>query len=135
MKAFNDVIEPKTAIAPVSVGDNTVQNSAIIDTQGFSGLEFVLPIGAIASGTASFAVTLTEGDDSALADGAAVDATRIDGALPTFAQAQQNAVQRVGITELIKRYVRLTITPTGNAAAALLSAVAILHAPRKAPTA
>jgi len=136
MKSFNDRIAVARAISPVSVSDNTAQASEIIDTAGFHGLEFVIATGSIADADATFAVTLTEGDASNLSDGAAVASTNIDGTLAAagFQFDDDNETRKIGIKELTKRYYRLTITPSNNASAALLSAVAILHSPRKAPT-
>jgi hypothetical protein len=54
--------------------------------------------------------------------------------LAGFQFDSDDGVRKIGIKELTKRYYRLTITPTGNASAALMSAIALLFAPRKAPT-
>jgi hypothetical protein len=136
MKAFNDLVKPVRAISPVSVGDNTAQVSQIIDTMGFFGLEFLIATGSIADADATFAVTLDEGDAANLSDAASVATANIDGtlALAGFQFDSDDGVRKIGIKELTKRYYRLTITPTGNASAALMSAIALLFAPRKAPT-
>lgn len=136
MKSFNDSIQTKRAISPVSVSDNTAQVSQIIDTAGFHGLEFVINTGSIADADATFAVTLDEGDVANLSDAASVASTNLDGtlALAGFQFDDDNETRRIGIREITKRYYRLTITPSNNASAALLGAVAILHSPRKAPT-
>lgn len=136
MKSFNDSIAVRRAISPVSVANDTAQESEIIDTQGFHGLEFVIATGSIADADATFAVTITEGDEDDLGDGTAVATANLDGTLAAagFQFDDDNEVRKIGIKELTKRYVQLTITPTNNASAALLSAVAILHSPRKAPT-
>jgi hypothetical protein len=136
MKSFNDLVLTKRALSPVSVSDNTAQVSEIIDTQGFHGLEFLIITGSIADADATFAVTLHEGDVSNLSDAAAVATTNLDGTLAAagFQFDDDNETRRIGVIELTKRYYRLTITPTNNASAALLGAVALLHSPRKAPT-
>lgn len=138
MKSFNDLIQTKRALSPVATpADNTAQVSQIIDTQGFAGLEFVILTGAIPDADATFAVTIDEGDVSNLSDAAAVASTNLDGtlALAGFQFDDDNETRRIGIKELTKRYYRLTITPSANASATLLAAVALLHSPRKAPTA
>lgn len=136
MKAFNDLIQTARALSPVSVADNTAQVSQIIDTLGFHGLQFLILTGSIADADATFAVTIHEGDAANLSDAAAVAATNLDGTLTAagFQFNDDDETRRIGIIELTKRYYRLTITPTGNASAALLAAVAVLHSPRKAPT-
>jgi len=137
MKSFNDLIKLARAISPVSVADNTAQVSSIVDTAGFSGLEFAIALGSIADADATFAVTIDEGDDSGLSDAASVATANLDGtlALAGFQYDSDNTLRRVGIRELTKRYYRITITPTANASAALISCAAILFSPRKAPTA
>lgn len=136
MKSFNDLIQTKRALSPVSVADNTAQVSEIIDTQGFHGLEFLILTGSLADADATFAVTMHEGDAANLSDAAAVDSNNLDGTLAAagFQFDDDNETRRIGVKELTKRYYRLTITPTNNVGAALLAAVALLHSPRKAPT-
>jgi hypothetical protein len=136
MKSFNDSIKLARAISPVSVADNTAQVSSIVDTAGFYGLEFAIALGSIADADATFAVTIDEGDDSGLSDAASVASTNLDGTLAAagFQFDSDNTLRRIGIKELTKRYYRLTITPTANSSAALIACLAILFAPRKAPT-
>jgi hypothetical protein len=70
---LHDKINPRVAIAPAAAyTTNTPIVSSIIDLAGFESLEFVIATGAIAGG-ATFAVTLSEGNDPALADGARRD--------------------------------------------------------------
>ena len=129
-------IEPKRAISPAAaVTDNTPFVSQIIDTAGFDSLTIVINTGSLADADATFAVTMTEGNDSALADGAAVDASQILGGLAnaSFDFSADNKVFMVGYAG-IKRYVQLTITPSNNAGNAFISAVAILGHPAVAPT-
>jgi hypothetical protein len=79
---------------------------------------------------------MTEGNDPALADGSAVAAADCLGTLTTtgFGFADDNKAFKVGYRG-IKRYLKLTITPVGNAGNAPLSAVAILSHARHAPVA
>ena len=128
-------IHPLRAISPVSVADNTAQASQIIDRQGYRSLTFVILTGSVADADATFAVTMTHGDDSGLSDSAAVATTDIVGtlALAGFQFDDDNETRKIGYVGG-KRYVRLTITPSANASAALLAAVAILGNPMLAPT-
>lgn len=123
------------AISPVSVSDNTAQVSQIIDTKGFDSLEFLIAMGSLADADATFAVLVEDGDDSGLSDAAAVADKDL---LGTEAQAgfqfdDDDEVRKIGYIGS-KRYVRLTITPSANTGAALLSAVALLGHPALAPT-
>lgn len=124
--------QPLRAISPVSVSDTTAQVSQIIDLQGCDGCYFAISVGAIASGTATFGILVQEGDQANLSDAATVadqdltTATRGTAAIvaAAFTFANPNTTQRLGYIGN-KRYIRLTITPASNAAAALLSAIAI----------
>lgn len=128
-------LHPLRAISPVSVADNTAQASQIIDRQSYRSLTFLILTGSIADADATFAVTMTHGDVSDLSDSAAVASTDIVGtlALAGFQFDDDNETRKIGYVGG-KRYVRLTITPTNNASAALLAAVAVLGNPTLAPT-
>ena len=132
---FNNIY-PKRAISPVSVSDNTPQVSQIIDRAGHHSLTFLIALGSIADADATFAVTVEHGDDSGLSDTAAVSASDLIGTttLAGFQYDSDNACRKLGYKG-IKRYVRLTITPTGNASAALMSVIALLGHPGAGPTA
>lgn len=129
-------IYPKRAISPVSVADNTAAVSEIIDTAGFESLTFVIQAGSIGDADATFAVLVEDGAAANLSDAADVTDANLIGteALAGFQYDDDNECRKIGYKGL-KRYVRLTVTPTGNASAALISAVAILGNPTSAPTA
>lgn len=118
--------EIRRAISPVSVADNTAAVSQIIDMQGISAMMFAILIGSVADADATFAVLVEEGDDSGLSDAAAVaDADLVSTeALAGFQFDDDNETRKIGYKGS-KRYVRLTITPSGNASAALIAACAI----------
>lgn len=140
MRDMVNNIQVKRAISPVSVSDDTAQVSEIIDRLGYDSLTFMIAIGSIADANATFAVLLEDGDQANLSDNAAVaDADMISqtpGTAPETAAAFQydddNEVRKVGYVGN-KRYVRLTITPSGNASGALLSAIAVLGNPHSRP--
>jgi hypothetical protein len=136
MKDLHNNVHVKRVLSPVSVADTTAQVGQIIDRQGYESLEYVIATGSIADADATFTVLLEEGDDSSLTDAAAVADADLLGteALAAFQFDDDNEVRKLGYKG-VKRYTRLTITPVGNASAALLSAVAILGHPANAPTA
>lgn len=136
MKDLLNLVHPVRAIAPVSVADNTAQVSAIIDRQGFNSLTFLIALGAIADADATFAVKIEHGSQADLSDAADVVAKDLLGtaALAAFTFADDNETRKIGYTGGL-RYTRLTITPTGNAAAALVSVIALLGHPAQVPTA
>src|SRR5262249_28501673 len=133
MKDLFDNITVARAIAPVSVSDNTAQVSQIIDRQGYGSLTFAIALGSIADADATFAVLVEHGDNSALSDAATAAAGDLLGtaALAGFTFADDNATRKIGYRGS-KRYVRLTITPSSNASAALFGAVALLGHPHVA---
>jgi hypothetical protein len=134
MKDLHNSIKVSRAISPVSVADTTAQVSQILDTANFSANELVIATGSIADADATFAVLLEEGDNSALSDAAAVADADLLGteALAGFQYDDDNETRKLGYIGS-KRYIRATITPTGNASAALLSAVWVQAGPRVAP--
>lgn len=136
MKDLFNQIHPLRVISPVSVADTTAQVGQIIDKRGFESLTYVIATGSIADADATFTVLLEEGDNAALSDAAAVADADLLGTevLAAFQYDDDNETRKLGYIGS-KRYTRLTITPVGNASAAVLSAVAILGNPAIAPTA
>lgn len=117
----------RRAISPVSVADNTAQVSEIIDRQGFDSLVFAIATGSLGDADATFAVLVEDGDQSNLSDAAAVADAELNGteALAGFQFDDDNETRKIGYIGN-KQYVRLTITPSGNASAALIAAMAVL---------
>lgn len=79
---------------------------------------------------------MDEGNVSNLSDAAAVAAADLVGSYAdaSFTFANDNAVKKIGYKG-IKRYVRLTVTPTGNDAGNLdMGVIAVLGDPIKQPT-
>lgn len=136
MRDLHSNINVSRVLSPVSVSDNTAQVGQIIDRQGYDSLTYVIATGSIADADATFAVLLEEGDVSNLSDAAAVADADLIGTetLAGFQFDDDNETRKLGYKGS-KRYTRLTITPTGNASAALLSAVAVLGHPAIAPPA
>jgi len=136
MQDLMNNIHPVTAIAPQVASDDTALVGAVIDRQGFDALAFIIATGTLADPDASFAVLVEHGDQSDLSDAVAVPDTELLGTevLAGFGAADDDATRKVGYRGA-KRYVRLTITPSGNSASAPLAASAILGAPHMAPTA
>lgn len=125
------------AIPPVAARtDNTAIVSAIIDTRGYDSLTFAISIGTNTDANATFAVTMDEGDLSNLSGSNAVAATDLVGtyALAGFDFNDDTETRKIGYSGS-KRYVRLTITPSGNDAGNIfVAAVAILGNPHQVPT-
>lgn len=137
MRDLMNNITIRTALAPLAaaVADNTAQVGQIIDRAGFDSLTYAIATGILADADATFTVLLQDGDQANLSDAADVADVDLIGteALAGFTFAADGVTRKLGYKGA-KRYTRLTITPVGNAAAAPLSAVAILGHPGTAPT-
>lgn len=134
MKDLANNIDVRRAISPISVSNDTAQVSQIIDMLGYRSLTFVIAIGSIADADAYFEVRVEHSDASDLSGASAVPDVDLVGSeiLAEFQFDDDNETRKIGYTGS-KRYVRLTITPTGNASAALLAALAILGHPTQLP--
>ena len=128
-------IHPVRALSPASVADNAAQVSQIIDTRGYDSLTFLIATGSIVDTNATFAVKVDHSDASDLSGSVAVADAELVGteALAGFQFDDDNEIRKVGYVGS-KRYVRLTITPTGNAAAAFLASIAVLGHAHTRPT-
>ena len=132
-------IHPVPLFAPIAAQTNssTARVSAIIDTLGYESCSLVLVNGTNTDADATFAVTIDDGDNSALSDAAAVTAVNLVGtlALAGFTFADDIECRKVAYIGN-KRYVRMTVTPTGNNSGDwFMAGVAIMGHPRAAPTA
>lgn len=140
MRDMCNNIQVKRVLSPASVSDDTPQVGQIIDRLGFGSLTYVIATGSIADADVTAAVLLEESDDSGMANANAVaDADMVSqtaGTAPETAAGfkfdSDNQVRKLGYIGN-KRYTRLTITPSGNGSAAVLSAVAVLGHPETAP--
>lgn len=136
MRDLMNNIHPLVAIAPVVGTDDTALVSSIIDVQGYNSLTFVIALGTLADANATFAVLVEHGDAANLSDAAAVDDADLIGteALAGFTFADDGETRKIGYRG-IKRYTRLTVTPSGNTGNAPVAAIAILGHPALLPTA
>ena len=126
-------MNPRNSIGPLSQAGNTAIVGAIIDCQGYAAIQYAISTGVCVTGAATFAVLLEQGDQSNLSDNTTVTAgLQGTAALAAFTGAGSQSFKIGAVVS--KRYSRLTITPSGNTGAALLSAVALLTRPTSAPT-
>lgn len=117
--------------------DNTAIVSTIVDLRGYDSLTFAILIGTNTDTNATFAVTMDHGDAANLSDAAAVPASMLVGtlALASYQFDDDTESRKIGYVGS-KRYVRLTITPSGNDSGNIfIAAAAILGYPAIAPTA
>lgn len=136
MRDLLNSITPRPVLNPgAGPTDNTAQVGAIIDRQGFDSLTYAISTGTLADADATFAVTLTESDDPAMAGATAVNAYDLVGttALASFDFSKDNACFKLGYVGQ-RRYTQLTITPSANTGATAFSVIAILGHPAIQPT-
>jgi hypothetical protein len=122
MKDLYNSIVLKRGLSPVSVADNTAQTTQIIDTQGYEGVLFSELLGSLADADATFAFTVAESVNSNMSSPSAVPAANMVGTLAesSFQFDDDNEVRKL-LVYPTKRYVQATITPSGNASAAVLA--------------
>lgn len=129
LKRIRPLIAPAAAVT-----DNTATVSNIIDCQGYDAVTLAYVTGTNADADATVTALLEEGDVSNLSDATAVsDADMVSqtaGTAPeaagsyTFADdGESRAIGYIGS----KRYIRLTLTPSGNTGNHFIAGVAILE--------
>ena len=132
-------LDIRVAIPSALSTDDTPLVSSIIDLANREGCVFSINVGTIDDANATFVVLVEDGNDSALGDNAAVADAYLHNteAAAAFTFANDGVVRTIGYHGP-KRYVRLTITPSGNSAnptGARIGATAILGTGRKHPLA
>jgi hypothetical protein len=124
-------------IVPVAARtDNTAIVSSIIDTLGYDSCTLVLVSGTNTDANATFVVLVEDGNQSNLSDNAAVADENLVGteALAGFDFGDDNECRKIGYRGS-KRYVRVTVTPSGNDSGNIfLAGVAVLGHPQQTPT-
>jgi len=134
---LHDSVKYSIAEAPAAATtDNTAFVSTILDTANFAINEFVMLLGSIADADATFVVLMEEGDASNLSDASAVADEQLIGteALATPLFSDDNSTKKLGYRG-IKRYIRVTITPSANTGDIYLAALWAQAGARTAPQA
>lgn len=114
MRDITNGLDVKRAISPQAARtDNTAIVSQVADLKGYDGCMLAINIGANTDANATFAVLIEDSDDNS--SFSAVDDAYLNGteALAGFQFDDDNEMRKIGYTG-IKRYVRATITPSGN---------------------
>ena len=152
-RELSNHINPRTLIAPAAAdSNNTPIVSSLLDLLGFDSVTLVILVGAAGTSSATFTASLTEGDAADGSDQATVTpasdvnsgvtvytnpppyaAVQTGLALASFTGSATNSVFKLAYVGN-SRYIKLTITPSGNSAAAYIAAVAILGHPDQFPT-
>jgi hypothetical protein len=137
MRDLMNNVHVVNAIPPIAARtDNTAIVSSIIDVRDYDSAMFAISIGTNTDTNATFAVLLEESDASNMSGAVAVADADLNGTevLAGFDFADDTETRKLGYRGA-KRYIRLTITPSGNDSGNIfLAAVAILGNPLFAPT-
>lgn len=135
MKDLHNNIHVARGISPAAAGtDNTAMVSQVCDRKGYEAVEFLINIGANTDSNATFAVLFEDSDDN-VTYGAVADKDLLGTeALAGFQYDDDNEVRKIGYTGG-KRYVRVTITPSGNDSGNIyVAGTWLLGHPWQAPT-
>jgi len=115
MRDIMNGLDLKRALSPAAAGtDNTAMVSQVVDLKGYDGVMLAINIGANTDTNSTFAVLIEDSDDNSTF--AAVDDVYLNGTevLAGFtAASDDNKLKKIGYVG-IKRYLRATVTPTGN---------------------
>lgn len=137
MRDITNHLHVVPAFAPkAAVADDTAQVSAILDLAGYDGVMLSMLTGTLTDVDATFALTFQHGDAANLSDAAAVATTDLVGTLAGggFTFADDIEARKIGYVGS-KRYLRATVTPTGNTGNLFLAGNWILSKARYGPTA
>lgn len=121
-----------TAVNTGAISSSTTTAGAIIDTQGYNSLTFVMNVGARTDGT--YTLSIEHGDNSALSDTSTPDATDLVGTAAGTAISAAQSQKKLGYVGN-KRYVRVNIVSTSVTTGATAGALAILGRPAVGPIA
>jgi len=126
MQELIAAVKPLSSITPTAgLAAATSITGSTIDTNGFTGVLFLVHFGTIVSGAAT-SLKVEHSDNSDMSSNA-----DITGTSQTVADTDDNKVFYVDINRPVKRYVRLLVSrATQNST---VSAVAIPYGPNDAP--
>lgn len=114
MRDITNGLDLKRAISPQAARtDNTAIVSTVADLLGYDGAMLAINIGANTDVNATFAVLIEDSDNNSTFAAVADEYLNGTEALAGFQFDDDNELRKVGYTG-IKRYLRATITPSGN---------------------
>jgi hypothetical protein len=136
MKELHNNIKASRGISPAAAITNadTAFVSQINDTANFGAATFIGQFGAITDANVTFAVTVHEGDAANLSDASVVASGDLLGVTAAGLQFDTDDKTFKISYKGMKRYWRVTITPTGNDAGSIfLAGVFVQGLPRAYP--
>lgn len=128
-------IKPMMAVVPVALGTTGAISGAILDRQGYGGVEFLVEYGSITTTGTNVALTMLEGDATGAMTSVA-DADMLGTELLASLVADSDRTAGVGkeVTKRVgyigsKRYVQISLNHTGTTSAGVVAASAVLFNP------
>lgn len=135
MRDIMNGLDLKRAISPQAARtDNTAIVSTVADLKGYDGAMLAINIGANTDANATFAVLIEDSDDNSTFAAVADEYLNGTEALAGFQYDDDNELRKVGYVG-IKRYLRATITPTGNDSGNIFVAAEWVLRPLRVPAA
>jgi hypothetical protein len=136
MRDLANNLNLRPAFTPAAaVVDNTVQTSGILDRVGYESVMLALVTGVESDTDATFAVAVTESDNSDMSNSNPVDPSNLIGtmALASFDFAADIVARKIGYVGG-KRYVQASITPANNTGNLFVAGMWVLAGARNLPT-
>jgi len=135
MRDITNGLDLKRAISPQAARtDNTAVVSTTADLNGYDGCMLAINIGANTDTNATFAVLIEDSDNDSTYAAVADEYLNGTEALAGFQFDDDNELRKIGYTG-IKRYVRATITPSGNDSGNIFLAAEWVLRPLRSPAA
>jgi len=131
-------IKQVQAIIPAAIGANATKTGAIVDRQGYGGVEFLVDYGSVTTTGSIVTLVMKEGDvTGTLTSVADADMLGTEALASLLAGARaagtgKEVSKRVGYKGN-KRYVQLNAVQTGTTSVGAISATAVLYCPSYAP--
>lgn len=131
-------IKQALAIIPAAIGANATKTGAILDRQGYGGVEFVVSYGSVTTTGTVVTAVLKEGDVTGSLTSVADDDLLGTEALASLAAGARVAGTGKEVSKRLgykgtKRYVQLSLVQTGTTSVGCVSAAALMHNPSLAP--
>lgn len=137
MRDLYNNIEVRRGLSPlVQNNDSSAFVSQIIDMRGWKSLVWLVSLGDVTDADVTTVFLMEHDDDSALANAADVPDSQMDPTeiIAAFDFGDDDSVRKIGYVGE-KRYVRLTITPTGNNSGDIgIAVIALMGDPDERPT-
>lgn len=135
MRDITNGLDLKRAISPQAARtDNTAIVSQVADLKGYDGAMLAINIGANTDANATFAVLIEDSDDNSNWTAVADEYLNGTEVLAGFQFDDDNEMRKIGYTG-IKRYLRGTITPSGNDSGNIFVAADWILRPLRSPAA